>query len=124
MAGTKSPQQKAVPKNDLPSISARIDRMVDYEGSNVRAIASVNIGGAFAIHGFKVYESEDKGLSVLCPATKSEKNGKYYEDAHPITGEARTALNNAVLDAYEQRLHMEEDQASDVDEVIGQGQTM
>ena len=123
MAGTKSPQKEAALKNDLPSISARIDRMVNYEGSNVRAIASVNIGGAFAIRGFKVYESEDKGLSVLCPATKSN-NGKYYEDAHPITGEARTALNNAVLDAYEQRLHMEEDQASDMDEVIGQGQTM
>ena len=36
-------------KRSTPSISARIDRLVDYENSKVKAIASVNIGGAFAI---------------------------------------------------------------------------
>ena len=43
MATKKSPQ-KAAPK--LPSISAKIDRLIPTEGDGVRAIASVNIGGA------------------------------------------------------------------------------
>lgn len=106
----KNTQKKSAEQKGLPSLTARIDRMVDYEGSKIKAFASVNIGGAFAIHGFKVCESDDGKLSVLCPATKSQKDGKYYEDAHPISADARTALNGAVLDAYEQRLHMAEDQ--------------
>lgn len=44
MATKKSPQ-KAAPK--LPSISAKIDRLIPTEGDGVRAIASVNIGGAY-----------------------------------------------------------------------------
>ena len=119
MATKKSPQ-KAAPK--LPSISAKIDRLIPTEGDGVRAIASVNIGSAYAAHGFKVYESEEKGLSVLCPATKSEKNGKYYENSHPITAEAREDLNSTILEAYEQKL--QEEQSEDQGEDLGQGQTM
>ncbi len=122
MAVAKTPQKKATQKAEVPSIQARIDRMIDYEGDGVRAIASVSIGGAFAIHGFKVYESEEKGLSVLCPANKSQKDGKYYETAHPVTGEARAALNSAVLEAYEQKLA--EEQTAEPEQEAAQGQTM
>lgn len=125
MATKKSPQ-KAAPK--LPSINARIDRLIPTEGDGVRAIASVNIGGAFAAHGFKVYESEEKGLSVLNPSSKYQKDGKnqYSDVIHTVTPEARTAINDAILDAYEQKLQEEqgEDLDEDQDEDIGQGQTM
>ena len=124
MATKKSPQ-KAAPK--LPSINARIDRLIPTEGDGVRA-ASVNIGGAFAAHGFKVYESEEKGLSVLNPSSKYQKDGKnqYSDVIHAVTPEARTAINDAILDAYEQKLQEEqgEDLDEDQDEDIGQGQTM
>ena len=53
-------------KRSTPNISARIDRLVDYENSKVKAIASVNIGGAFAIHGLRVIDSQ-KGLFVQMP---------------------------------------------------------
>ena len=36
-------------KQKNPSIQVRIDRLNDYEGSNIKAFASANIGGAFAI---------------------------------------------------------------------------
>lgn len=39
---------------------------MDYENSKVKAIASVNIGGAFAIHGLRVIDSQ-KGLFVQMP---------------------------------------------------------
>ena len=123
---TKTSPQKAAPK--LPSINARIDRLIPTEGDGVRAIASVNIGGAFAAHGFKVYESEEKGLSVLNPSSKYQKDGKnqYSDVIHAVTPEARTAINDAILDAYEQKLQEEqgEDLDEDQDEDIGQGQTM
>ena len=42
-------------ERSTPSISVRIDRLVDYDNSKLKAIASVNIGGAFAIHGLRVF---------------------------------------------------------------------
>ncbi len=93
-------------------IKAKIDRIVDYEGSKVKAIASATIGGAFAIHGIKVIDSE-KGLFVQMPQNSYEKDGKkqYNDIFHPITSDSRNDFNNAVLSAYEQRLHMAEDQS-------------
>ena len=123
MATKKSPQKAAQKqKPPLPNITASIDRLVPTEGDGVKALASITIGGHYAIHGFKVYESEEKGLSVLCPATKSGKNGKYYENSHPITAEAREDLNSTILEAYEQKL--QEEQSEDQGEDLGQGQTM
>lgn len=126
MASKKSPQKKAAQKNQnpLPSITAKIDRLIPTEGDGVRASASITIGGHYACHGFLVYESEEKGLSVLCPATKSEKNGKYYENTHPITAEAREDLNRTILEAYEQKLQEEQTEDQGEDEDIAQGQTM
>lgn len=94
-----------VQKQETPEITARIDRMVDYEGSKVKAIASANIGGAFAIHGIRVVDSQ-KGTFVAMPQSSYEKDGqKHYSDLfHPISAEAREELNGAVLDAYEQKL--------------------
>ena len=126
MATKKLPQKKAAPK--LPSITAKIDRLIPTEGDGVRAIASVNIGGAYAAHGFKVYESEEKGLSVLNPSSKYQKDGKnqYSDVIHAVTPEARTAINDAILEAYEQKLQEEqgEDLDENMDEDIAQGQTM
>lgn len=98
-------------------INARIDRMPNHEGSKVKAIASANIGGAFAIHGIKVIDSE-KGLFVQMPQTAYEKDGrkKYSEIFHPITADSRSELNSAVLEAYEQRLHMEENELQETEE--------
>ena len=113
--------------NQTPNISVKIDRMVNYEGTNIKAIASANIANAFAVHGIKVCDSP-KGLFVSMPSTSYKKNGQtqYSETFHAVTKDARDALNNAVLEAYEQRLHMEEDQSTGIsaDESPGFGQSM
>ena len=99
-----APTQKKEQKNTV-NIDARIDRLVDYEGSKVKAIASANIGGAFAVRGIKVIDSQN-GLFVQMPQTSYEKDGKkqYSDQFHPVTAEARTELNDAVLQAYENKL--------------------
>jgi stage V sporulation protein G len=117
-------------RQDYPTVSVRIDRMVDRKDSKVKAYASANIGGAFAIHGICVVDSQ-KGLFVQMPQRSYEKDGatKYEDIFHPITADARTELNGAVLSAYEQRLHMEEDESQEVtepdeDEAPAFGQSM
>lgn len=123
---TNNTQQKAAPKKEqksAPAVTARIDRLVDYEGGKTRAIASANIGGTFAIHGIKIMDS-DKGLFVSMPQSKYEKDGKthYSEIFHPVTADARNELYNAVLTAYGQKL--EEAQSQENDESQGLEQSM
>lgn len=102
----------------VPFISARIDRLVDYEGSKVKAIASAVIGNHFAVHGFKVVENNEGNLAVLNPATKGS-DGKYYDDFHAVSKEGREALQGYILDAYEQKLA--EEQSEDQNAEQGEG---
>ena len=103
--GNKNTDKKA----PIPRINAKIDNLVD-NGSNLRAFASVTVGGAVAIHGLRVMDSK-KGLFVSMPSYSYEDhNGetKYADYAHPISKEARDAINTKVLDAYEQALEESE----------------
>ena len=110
MATKKPPQKPAAETGQAPapSITARIDRLVDYGGSNVKAVASVNVAGAFAVHGLKIIDSE-KGLFVSMPQSRYEKDGKiqYSDICHPITAKARKELMDTMLAAYQQKLQEE-----------------
>ena len=96
-------------KAPTPRISAKIDNLVD-NNTNLRAFASITVGGAVAVHGLRVMDSK-KGLFVSMPSYSYEDhNGetKYADYAHPISKEARDAINTKVLDAYEQALEESE----------------
>ena len=120
----KAQEQVQEPTTNIPTIQARIDHITGYE--KVKAFASANIGGAFAIHGLRVVDGE-KGLFVAMPSTSYQKEGKteYQETFHPVSGEARKALNDAVLEAYEQKLAEEqtEDEALDEEQTEDQSFT-
>lgn len=96
-------------KQSVPKITARIDRLVEQEDSSVKAYASVNIGGAFAVHGIKVIDSV-KGTFISMPSNSYKKDGKmqYSDICHPITAEARNELIDKVTEAYEAKLSEEQ----------------
>lgn len=102
--------KKKEQKKAFPNITARIDRLVDKEDSNIKAYASVNIGGAFAVHGIKVIDSV-KGIFVSMPSNSYKKDGKveYSDICHPITADARNELIEKVTEAYEAKLSEEQD---------------
>lgn len=119
MANNKKQQQE----NTTPQIEARIDRMLSGDGKT-KAFASATIGGAFAIHGIRVIES-DKGRFISMPQESYTKNGetRYNDTFHAITADARIALVEAVNDVYEQKL--EERQAqTEAEEAPEQGMEM
>ena len=106
MATAKKKQQEAT----TPQVEARIDRLMDGD-FKTKAFASATIGGAFAVHGIRVIES-DKGRFISMPQDSYKKNGETkYNDT--ITAEARNALVDAVNDAYEQKLQEQQEQKSD-----------
>lgn len=94
-------------EKNIPDIRVTIHNTYDDPEKKLRASASARIGEAFAVHGLKVWDSE-KGPFVSMPSVKV--NGEYTDTFHPITKEAREALNTAVLEAYEARLEADQTQ--------------
>lgn len=115
MANKKSNFKNTNKQKSSLNIKAKITQMVDYEDSNVKAVASITIADAFAFHGVKVIESKN-GLFVSMPQSKYTKDGeqKYSDVCHPISSEARAELNSVVLKAYEEQLKMRENQTQSV----------
>ena len=104
----KEPQGQSPPSSPTPDISVRVDRLNDV--GKIRAFVSANIGGAFAIHGIKVVDS-DKGMFVAMPQSKfktADGETKYLDEFHAVTADARNKLNEAVLAAYEQAVQLSE----------------
>lgn len=94
-------------------LTAKIHKVFDQ--GKVKAIASVNIGDAFAVHGVKVLAGAN-GDTVVMPSTKYKD--KYQDTFHPISCEAREQINGVVLDAYQQYLsqgsHPSQDNSPDM----------
>ena len=73
-------------------------RKIPKEGS-MKAVASITIDNAFAIHDIKVIESE-RGLFIAMPSRKTAE-GEYRDIVHPISREAREIVSKTILEAYE-----------------------
>ena len=92
----------------------RDNKVRELFDSMLKGYASVTIAGAFAVHGLRVIET-DKGRFISMPQESYKKNGEtvYNDTFHAVTAEARTALVDAVNDAYEQRLQERMEQSED-----------
>ncbi|MCL2496493.1 MAG: septation regulator SpoVG [Clostridiales bacterium] len=72
----------------------------------MKAIVSITLDDAFVIHDIKVVEGQN-GLFVAMPSRKTA-SGEFRDIAHPITQEARSAIQEKVLETYHQALAEEE----------------
>lgn len=99
-AGAK-PTQKPLEQSPQIPIKANINWLNEKEDGNVRATATLTIGGAFAVHGIKII-SGAKGDFVSMPSYKSGDN--YKDIFHAITADARQQMNEVVMKAYEQKI--------------------
>ncbi len=84
---------------DITRISIHI---VEKEDSKLKAVASVTIQDAIAIHGVKVIEGE-KGLFIAMPARKTQDKG-FKDIVHPINAEARELLEKSIIEEYQKIL--------------------
>ncbi len=94
----------------LPSLDARVKLYRTESGqSNLLGFADLVVGGAFVIRGLRVLMSKPTaerpaGVFVAFPSRRGtgEQQDKYFEVAHPITAEARSAVRELVLAKYEE----------------------
>ncbi len=75
----------------------RIRRIVQ-EGK-LRAIVSISIDDTIAVHEIKVIEGSNR-LFVAMPSSK-DKDGVFRDIVHPITKEARAAMEDLILEKYQ-----------------------
>ena len=65
----------------------------------LRAVVSVTLDNAVAIHDIKVVQGDDR-LFVAMPSRREEHG--VYHIIHPISTNARSALENSIIEAYRQ----------------------
>lgn len=76
-------------------------RLIEGE-SRLKAIVSIVIDSAFAIHELRIIEGRE-GLFVAMPS-KKVGDEKFKDIAHPINKETRTEIEKAVLDKYHEMI--------------------
>ena len=69
-----------------------------FKEGPMKAVASITIGGALAIHDIKVINARDKFFIVM-PSRKNP-DGTYRDIVHPINSDFRAELEGAVIKAY------------------------
>ncbi len=126
----QEPIEGAVPAEEaqqpsIPDITVRIYpvRNLRNSQSKLRANANVNIAGAFAVQGFRIYDSQT-GLFVKEPQRQYVKDGTQLTASvfFPITKEAREKLYGQILKSYD--MVMERKQNRQVEELLeGEGVT-
>lgn len=72
-------------------------RRIDGQ-TRLRAVVSITIDNAFAVHELRVIEGKD-GLFVAMPSREAS-DGTFRDLAHPINTETRALIEKAVLDKY------------------------
>jgi stage V sporulation protein G len=75
----------------------------------LKANASVNINGFFAVSKIRIMEGS-KGLFISMPQYKGQ-NGEYRDICFPCTKEAKAEFDKAVLSAYEQTMAQSQSKA-------------
>lgn len=76
-------------------------RKIEQDGK-MKAVASITLDNEFAIHDIKIIEGKD-GLFIAMPSRKGA-DGQYRDVAHPISSDARNALQKLILEKYEQEV--------------------
>lgn len=104
------PMEKAIPE-----LTVRIFPVKNAR-SKLRATANVNIAGAFAIQGFRIFDSKN-GLFVKEPERQYVKDGTQLSQSvfFPITREAREKLYGQILHSYEMVMDQQQAQGQEVD---------
>jgi DNA-binding cell septation regulator SpoVG len=94
---------------NMPKLDARVRPFTDASGrpTKLLAFAELTIADAFVIKGIRVLKREEAGDDepfVVFPAEKGKgaAQDRWFDVAHPVTAEARSAATALVLERWRQ----------------------
>ena len=90
-------------------------RKLTNEG-RLRAVISITIDDAIAIHDIKVIEGPNR-LFVAMPSRR-EENGTFRDVVHPISAGAREYMENTILEAYQKERELQQELLEDVENSV------
>lgn len=73
-------------------------RLVDKEGSKLKAVATITIDDCFVVHDIKVVDGK-AGYFIAMP-NKKTPDGEHKDIAHAINTETREMISTHVLEAF------------------------
>ena len=73
-----------------------------YTEGRLRALVSITIDDALAVHDIKVIEGPER-LFVAMPSRK-EESGVFRDIVHPISPASRNEIEGKIIDAYQQHI--------------------
>ena len=76
-----------------------------FEDNKMKALVSVTFDDTLALHDIKIIDGAER-MFVAMPSRKDEK-GIFRDIAHPITPEFRAELEQALLEAYDRHMQLE-----------------
>lgn len=79
-----------------------------HDEGKMKAVVSVTLDNAFVIHDIKIIDGAN-GLFVAMPSRKISEE-EYRDIAHPISMEARAALQGSVFAEYQKAMAQREQQ--------------
>ena len=118
----KNENEQEVEQSEKAEIKARIDRIFDDPNSKLKAVASVNLPGGFAVHNVRIYENK-KGRWISMPQSSYKDaygNTKYEDIFHPVTAEARNRFNDAVSGEYDRAIELRQQNGQSADNTADQ----
>lgn len=77
--------------------------------SRLRGVATITFDDSFVVHDIRIIEGEN-GLFVAMPSKKTP-NGTFRDIAHPIHGEMRKLIEDAIVAAYNELLEQAQEEA-------------
>lgn len=80
---------------EITNVNIRIIKKAD---SKLKAVASIVIDNAFAVHDIKIIERPE-GYFVAMPCRKTQNN-EFIDIAHPINSETRNFMTEKILKAF------------------------
>ena len=92
-------------------VSVKVFPVPPKENSNLRAFATITLGGVFAVKNLRVVEGA-KGTFVSMPQAKG-KDDNYYDTCFPTTKEMRKEISDAVLSKYAQVKNLAAEKAAE-----------
>jgi stage V sporulation protein G len=68
--------------------------------SRLRGVATITFDDAFVVHDIRIIEGEN-GIFVAMPSKKTP-NGTFRDIAHPIHGDMRKLIEEAIVKSFEE----------------------
>ena len=87
-------------------ISVKIRKVFNDVGA-MKAVASITLDDAYAIHGVKLIETTKGRFAAMPNEVRKDKDGNEvcHDIFHPVSSSARKALEEALFAAYEEAIH-------------------